>query len=72
MNTLEMVTKSKSRGRILSFLNSLALARPKTARTTRCCSLCALPITAGEQFRDRWKGRAAHEFCFQAVRREFK
>lgn len=65
-----MILDSNPRGRILQFLNSLALKRVKAARTVKCCALCACPIEAGQEFRDGGIGRRAHEFCFRAVRRD--
>lgn len=76
MTTLDMVvtanTKTRpSKMRLLKYLNSLGLSKIRVARTTHCCQLCACPINGGEEFRDGGPGRNAHEFCYQAVRKEF-
>ena len=58
--------------RIRKFLNSLAVAPKRVCRTLHHCELCACDIKDGEEYRDRGVDRRAHEFCFQAVAREFK
>jgi len=62
----------QARVRLRQFSNSLALKRPKFARTVHCCALCTGPIEKGTEFRTAGKGRSAHEFCFQVLARELK
>lgn len=54
------------------FLNNLSLKKVTIARTVHCCALCMCPIEKGTEYRDGGQGRRAHEFCFEAVAREFK
>jgi len=77
MTTRDMVVNANtvtrpSKARLLKYLNSLSLKRTRVAMTTHCCQLCACPINPGEEFRDSGPGRNAHEFCYQAVRKEIK
>ena len=67
--------KRAAKRHIQKFINDLALKKITIARIARivhCCALCMCPIEKGTEYRDGGQGRRAHEFCFQAVAREFK
>ncbi len=63
--------KRKRRARLLAFSNRLSLRPVKRCRVGRMCILCVMPIRPGDQYRSA-SNRDAHEFCFQALAKEFK
>ena len=64
----------KARARLRKAVNSLSLAPLRAARggTSLTCCLCTNPIGAGDEYRDRGKGRQAHALCVKAVSQELR
>lgn len=64
------IITSNSKGRILSTLRSLALAKTTKARAMHCCGFCACPINVGQDTKKASK-EYFHVDCFLAVNLEF-
>lgn len=69
---MRLMQRSATSLRLLKFCNSLSLKPMRVCRSLHHCAFCGQDIRLGDEYRDGGLGRRAHEFCFQAVRREFK
>lgn len=71
--TRDMIVRSNPRTRILKYLNSMALKRVSIRKgSVACCCLCACAIEIGAEYRNGGEGKRCHDWCFLAVRQEYK